>query len=192
MGQIKVYATGNGSAAIVTPYSPTFVRRVKAIGGSWNGSAWVVAPENEIYARDLLVELFGTDGTDTDLVDVKVVLPEGLSVDLEPIFLFGKLIASARSRDSGASVDSEVAILEGKADSGGSAKHWSTTLSAPTTLVMHKVPRMAVQRMLNWEDSYGNFIILETNKEIARRHLLEEKERLTARLAEIDTLLEKE
>ena len=189
MDKIKLYPKNDTELAILAPYSKKFITRIKGLGGKWANPTWLVPLENEQYVRNLLVELFGTDGTETDLVSVEVRLPEGLSQLQGPIFLFGKLIASARGRDSGATVERDVALLEGEARSGGSVKNWDTVLTTPTTLVIRNVPRVAVERKLNWDDSFGSFDILVEQTALDRNSLIEKKERLLQQIADIDRQL---
>lgn len=180
----------NGTAKVFTPYHKMFVENIKNIGGrKWCPSekCWTV-PESEIgTVRKYMQEVFGeTDLPDAEgKVTVKVTFTADAIAERGAVVLFGKTIARAIGRDSGARVGDEATLIEGKIDSGGSARNWRTVVEEGTTFTVRNVPRAALEMDTEYDVTTE---ILEEAK-IDRAALEEEKERLLARLAEIEKLL---
>ena len=187
MMQIK---TGNGMAKVITPYNAEFVAKVKGIGGrKWNAAerCWEV-PESEIETvRGYMMDIFGeTDlPTEGEKVTVKVTFNSDESKRRESITLFGKTLARAWGRDSGAKVGEDVTLISGKVTSGGSVKNWCTEVREGTVLKVRNVPKAALEQDTDLDVSIE---VMETAG-IDRAALMEEKEKLLARLAEIENLL---
>lgn len=65
-----------GNTAIATaPYHPSFSGFARQIGGRWiaDKRAWSFDSRDVARVRDLLLDLFGTDGSPTELVTLRVV-----------------------------------------------------------------------------------------------------------------------
>ena len=100
--------------------------------------------------------------------------------------MFGKTIATAYSRDSGAKLGADVALIKGSICSGGSVKNWNTEIDRDTVINLYNVPVTMYEKE---KDSYNpEEIKIETGGADTDR-LREEKERLLKRIAEIDELL---
>lgn len=124
----------DGCALVYVPFRREFVYGIRelGIGAKWNGNAWSV-PEGSVEAvRALMEEFFGrTDlPDDSRIVTVRVTVTEELSEEHGPICLFGRVIASAGGRDSGAKVGSGVSFIKGYPRSGGSRQYWKTLIPA--------------------------------------------------------------
>lgn len=82
-----VTITRDGDHLVVTsPYDPAFAHRAKTqLNGKWGDGVWTFDARDESRVRDLLVDRFGTDGSDADqpTVDVRIVLPDVPSVYAE-------------------------------------------------------------------------------------------------------------
>ena len=122
----------DGRALVYVPFRREFVYGIRelGIGAKWNGNAWSV-PEGSVDAvRALMEEFFGrTDlPDDSRIVTVRVTVTEELSEEHGPICLFGRVIASAGGRDSGAKVGSGVSFIKGYPRSGGSRQYWKTLI----------------------------------------------------------------
>ena len=185
--------TKNGKAYISTPYNKEFISKIKQIGGArWNGSekCWVI-PESEIdTARQYMQEVYGeTDlPDDGERITVDVTFLEMASDWHEGITLFGKQICRAFGRDSGAKVGDDVTLIEGKIGSGGSRANWSTIVHEGAKFRIRNVTRAALQI-----DHPYNIKVEEVKKDgIDKEALRIEKEKLLARLAEINALLGEE
>lgn len=179
----------NGKARIFTPYNADFVGMIKNIGGrKWNtdSKCWEV-PESEIdVVRQYMIDIFGeSDISAGKKVDVVVTFKDDADCTCGAITIFGKTVARATGRDSGARVGSDVTMISGEIDSGGSAKNWRTHIEKDSVFKLRKVPESALKMSTEYDIT---FEIVGSDTD--RKALTEEKERLLARLAEIEKLLE--
>ncbi len=191
---MKIIEREDGKIAIDSPYNPNFVSKIKVMGGRWDSErrVWVTDARNIEAVRTIMREAYGRDDSpEIDLVTVKITVTGTIYAGRGPVMLFGRAIASATGRDSGARVGDKVAFIEGAPRSGGSVKNWSTEVRPGAVILIHDVPRQAVEDRLNWRDEYGAFEIIEA-KAPDRTALMEERARLLARVAEIEKQLAKD
>lgn len=179
----------DGTAKVFTPYNPEFVRRIKTVGkAKWNGSekCWQVSELAVEAVREIMMEVYGeTDIPDCgEKISVRVKFVKEHDAFREAFTLFGKTIASAFGRDSGARTGDEAIFVQGAPRSGGSMKNWLTIIPKDCIVELHNVPKALVEA----NDDDGIEIQILENK-IDRTALLAEKENLLKRLAEIEELL---
>ena len=93
-------------------------------------------------------------------------------------------MAHARGRDSGATHWDNVSYISGGPESGGSAKNWIVGDGGGSVAILYDVPEARLYSPL--PDGVEMEILEES---VDRKALEEEKQRLLARLAEIDKLL---
>lgn len=179
-------------ANIEAPYNPEFVRSIKAIGGArWNarGKMWSVPTACVDQVREIMRRVFGECDLpdETRRVNVKLHFNEGTrSADRKPLIIFGKQVAHAFSRDGGAVVGDGVSFLEGQPTSGGSRVNYCARIPAGAVALLRNVP----ENLLSEELPDGvTYEIMPDEAAPSREALLAEKERLLARLNEIDKLL---
>lgn len=187
---VSINDLGNGKIAIDSPYNKEFVARVKALGARWDasGRCWVTDERNLDDVRQVLRDIYGQDDRPVvDLVTVEVVVPDGWSESRGPVTIFGRTIATAFGRDTGARVGDGVAVLEGSVSSGGSRNNWTTRIDRGSRIRIYDVPRSAVEQQVGWDDGIGTYAIVEGTDPLAS--LRAEREALLARLAEIDAQL---
>ena len=181
------------SALVYTPYNADFVSRIKSsVGGAkWDGTkkAWRIPTTAVDAVRDIMRDIYGeTDEPEsTEKVNVRLTFSRSYSRTCAPITLLGKTVASAFGRDSGAKVGDGVTFVEGAPDSGGSMKNWQTVIPEGSVVVLYDVPKSIVTA--DRLPECVSFEIEERRPEIERKDLLEERERLMKRIAEIDALL---
>lgn len=183
---------------IYTPYNRDFIDALKKqIGGArWNAlkKCWT-APEEMLDAvRAILKDVYGY----TDIEDagkLYTVRLESLyaKADRAPVSAFNKIIARAWGRDSGAVVGDDVIFVEGAPKSGGSRNNWETIIPEGCVIDVLHVPEKALEKFkgeLSEETCPDYKIVSETaeedKKEDKRTKLLEEREKLLTRLAEIN------
>ena len=104
--------------------------------------------------------------------------------DRRPVSLFGKIIASAYSRDSGAEIGEDTAFLTMRPRSGGSVKNWKTVIPKGSVVEIHNI----VQSMIADGDEY-TVKIVDSPEADKIKALREEKERVLKRLSEINSIL---
>lgn len=180
------------SAYIDTPYNREFVSQIKTIGGArWDSArrVWKIPAACVDQARAIMRRVFG----ECDLPDesrrvtVKLTFNENVASDKRSsISIFGKQIARAFGRDSGAVVGEDVSFIEGKPTSGGSRANWLTYIPAGCVALLRNVPEGILAEGLPDGVTYE---IVPDEPAPNREALLSEKQRLLARIAEIDKLL---
>jgi len=177
----------NGKAHITTPYNQDFVAKIKNIGGRWDASSktWTVSESMIDEAREIMRQVYGKDDqqTDTPSTDIRIRFNKEVSVLQAGITLYGKTIAKAWGRDSGARVGDDVAFITGKPISGGSVKNWHTIIEAGSEIVVKNVPLT----LIGSELPEGAQII--SDAESKRDVLLARKAELEAALADINAQL---
>ena len=186
---IKI-TTESNTAYLSTPYNADFVAAIKQIGGAtWDRDrrAWAIPADAIDQAREIMRRVYGADDRPSAEPSVIVRLTFGREVYKlrAPVTILGKTIASAWGRDSGARVGDDVAFVEGRPESGGSVKNWCSVVPAGSVVVLHNVPQAALQMEL----PEGVTAEVMQPATIDRTALEAERERLMARLAEIDQLL---
>ena len=126
---------------------------------------------------------------DIERITVKLTFCRDVIVERGPIIIYGKQIASASSRDSGARVGQDVVFLEGEPGSGGSRNNWNTYIDAGSVVQVNNVPETMLSETLPDGATYE---IMSNPATPSREALLAEKERLLSRLREIEKMLEGE
>ncbi len=177
----KVYVTAD--------YNSAFVAQARNLGGKWANPSWVFDARDEVAVRAACLECYGSDGLTADLVDVRITIPEdcrAVGGGQGPIELFGRTLARAFGRDSGAKLGEGVVIEQGGFSSGGSMKNWCTTVKDNTVLILRDVSAALVAKHDN--EAFLVEVIAHQNQ-INRDELNAEREKLIARLAETDALL---
>ena len=179
----------SGKALITSPYNPDFISKVKLMGGKWDAvrKVWKVEENLIEDVRSIMREVYGRDdrGELSGTCTVIVSFSEDVDGYKSPVTVFGRVIASAYGRDSGAKVGEGCAFVEGRPESGGSMKNWRTTVPAGSKVKIMDVPKCILSDT-SLPDG-ASFMVVDD--EINREALLEEKENLLKRLKEIDILL---
>lgn len=196
MTSITISTKGNRTS-LYTPYHPKLPSRAKKLGGKFDSGekAWVFDARDEARVRQLALDIYGTDGTDTEIATVRIQVgnEEWVSARNQGLFLGGQLLAKAKHRDSGARPEEGVVVLEGRLGSGGSMANPVTIAEPHTVLEVRDVPRGAAERMIEAVEKTPAVDSAEIvdDQQASRAALEAERERLVARLAEIDAELEK-
>ena len=186
---IKITTTEK-RACLLTPYNADFVSAIKRIGGAhWerDSRTWSIPVEAIDQAREIMRKVYGEDDRPSaePSVSVRLTFSEEVTEWHAPVTIMGKTVASAWGRDSGARVGDDVAFVQGRPESGGSVKNWRSIVPAGCVVVLHNVPQAALQMEL--PDGVTAEVMQPAT--IDRTALEAERERLLARLAEIDQLL---
>ncbi len=129
---------------IKSPYHPSLPPGAKKLGGKWDGKAWRFDSRLEREVRDLLVQIYGWDGSyPVRVADVRVILdrlPEDWRWD-RSLWLLGRELASRPGRDADVKLGPGV-VLEagGFPPSGGSRKYPALKWHPGTALRVLDVP----------------------------------------------------
>lgn len=175
-------------AKVYTPYNKEFIARLKLLGGKWSSaeSCWKVPAFALEDTRKAMRDIYGRDDTETKTVDITIRTTEDISEHCAPVVMYGRTVASAFGRDSGAKSGNGVIFRSGSPKSGGSVKNWYTLIPEGCEIVLHAIPANMAE---NTPEGVEVISITE-NATIDRAALEAERERLKKRLAEIDALLD--
>lgn len=180
----------NEKAYVITPYNADFIKAIKGIGGArWNRehSAWEIPANSIEQAREIMRNVYGEDDLpDTSpRVEVRLSFTKDVTACCEAVTIYGKTVARAYGRDSGARPGEDVAFVTGKPTSGGSMKNWTSVVPEGCVVILHNVPEVLLSQALPEGCTMERVNPIEIN----RAALEAERAKLLARLSEIDTLL---
>lgn len=184
-----------------SPYHPQFPSAARALGGRWDaeGKTWVFDIRDIDRVRETLRGIYGTDGsaegaTVTLHVNVNVLqrlamFDSALNQQLRSgsLFIAGREIARRPHRDAPVRLGEGVTIISGGFPAtGGSVKHPELGPREGTVVEVRDVPVSAASAAV---DQFPAAVSIVGEQEAHHQALLAEKERLLARLAEIDAEL---
>lgn len=174
---------------IKSPYNSIFVEKARNLAGKWSSlnEVWQFDIRDEAEVLETCYLCYGEDGIRNNKCNIQITFIESASASKSALCVLGYPLARAFNRDSGAKVSDGVLIKSGGFDSSGSMKHWTTKAKAGTVIVLRDVSKPLVQAFIDsdeYEPDYLQIVILEEYQDLQA-----EKERLLARLAEINTQL---
>jgi len=143
----------DGRVLVKAPYNTEFPRKAGELGGRWNGSRWDFDERDLESVRRLCWEWFGEDGDRVGLVTIRVCVEGDLTASAGPVTLAGRVIASAKGRDTGAKLGEGVVLLEGRASGGGSVKNWQTVVHQGAVFLVRDFPAHRVEDIRDWRFS---------------------------------------
>ena len=187
--------TRSGSdISVGSPFHPAFVNRAKELGGKWDSTAkvWTFDARDEDDVRALCRAVYGTDGSpDTKLVDLRITFKSGARAGQRAVYVCGREIARAWGRDSGAKLGEGVKLVEGRITSGGSSKNWATVVDAGSVFIVRDVPEAKARAEAEAcnTDEFSIEILTSAPAAVDVSALQAEREKLVARMAEIDAIL---
>ncbi|MFH4663981.1 hypothetical protein WMQ48_04385 [Vibrio cidicii] len=124
-----------GICSLRSAYNTLLIEECRKLGGTWDKSqgAWIFSSIVEKEVEEL-------DQTfNSDLITIEIEAIEEIQEQGKPIEFLGYPVCKAFSRDSGARIETGIALISGYCTSGGSKNRWTTVLSESTTLRL-KVP----------------------------------------------------
>lgn len=181
----------NGRVYLEAPYSPELPRMAKDAGGRWDAAlrCWTFDPRDRARAEAIAAEVYGwspaSEGGAT--VDVRVSAQAYSERWAQELRVAGRRVAWRPGRDAAARLSDGVVAVEGTfGGRGGSVRRpelWGEGASDDVVLELRDLPESALS-------------LLDRGYEVVRRGegpdraaLAAERERLLARVAEIDALL---
>lgn len=145
---IKIKEVDNNKIEIYTPYNRTFVSKIKRINGakwSYNKGCWEVDKIEIGVVRKFLMDCYGENDIEfAEKVDIKVKFLQQVEERWKGIELFGRTIAYAYGRDSGAKMGDKVTCISGICTSGGSAKNWTTIICKGAEFIIRDVAKNTI------------------------------------------------
>lgn len=175
---------------VVTPYNAEFVQKCRNFRGKFSNGAWWFDDSIIEHVREAMIEYFGTTGEtpyETCILEVKDFTSyEGQG----PVTLFGRTIAKAYGRDSGARLGDGVVFISGEYKSGGSVKNWTTQV-VDATFEIHNfpVPSLRLYEVQDYIKS-GKCVVKEQKKKRDPNQIKKEISELQTRLAELEKELQ--
>lgn len=124
----------NGQVRVQTTYNSEFVKRAKDLGGKWdaNSKSWIFSESVVDYVKNLLQEIYGVTG-ENDYETCSLIVKNYTGYEEKKcVELFGRSIACAFGRDSGAKLGDGIIWISGIKKSGGSVKNWYTEVREAT------------------------------------------------------------
>lgn len=122
--EVRITVSG-GRISVESPYHPEFPSRAKLLGGRWDSGTrqWTFDARDEERVRALCTETYGTDGTDTEMVTVRMALDSN-ALDGQTVRLGGREVLHRPSRDADVRLGQGVVLVDGVLpDRGGSARY---------------------------------------------------------------------
>jgi hypothetical protein len=177
--------TNETGVTVTAPYNSGFIDGARKLGGKWNPPSWVFDTRDEVRVRALYYDWYGTWD---DLCTLRITWSEASSVAQGPVSVHGRDIAKAFGRDSGAKLAAGVVVLAGGFSSGGSVKNWVTRVSAGTVVSVRDFPGHVARALASDQPAEKRVYAIE-DEGVDRAALTAERERLVARIAEIDAAL---
>lgn len=184
----------DGKLKIESPYNKAFVFKIKELGGSWKAPCWVVDARQESRARELLLDIYGEDGTDgpQDLVNLRLTGTQWDDSENDNMWSFcGRTVVRRFSRDTDVTFGPGVVVVDAKfPHSGGSRNNPSISCETETPIFeLYDVPRALYERM---KDTEGVELLPDTSSaEDKVSKLKAERDKLLVRIKEIDAELAK-
>lgn len=155
-GQLKISGKEKEVVLVDTPYNPEWTVRARSLGGRWDALSrrWVFDPRDEAVVREAVREAYGTDGSETETVDIDLTLTKPVLKYLEREAsnswnYHGRDLAYRPQRDSPVRLGEGVRLLRGPdfESSGGSKNHPAIgNYGPPRTLLIRDVPAALYER----------------------------------------------
>lgn len=182
---IEITTNAAGRIVAITPYHPSFPGQARALGGKFDRETktWNFDPRDEARVREMVTGIFGTDGTPTETVTVRVTAVAPFE-DARSLYLAGREILTKPGRDIAPRLGEGVVKLAGTFNRrGGSVANPIIGGIEGVVLEVRDLPAVAADLELDgWKIE-----VIDTAVDVEA--LRAERERLVARLAEIDGLL---
>ncbi len=190
---MSITIENTGSEVIVkAEYNSIFVQKAKAYRGKWQAPHWVFDVRDEQRIRDLCKDVYGSDGVTSETVTLRIEWRRATYVNCGAFFVHGRKIAGVREGIPPARLGHGIILLEGGFDSGGSRKNWETTVEAGTVVLVRDFPAGRAKELIEeqTEEDTRFYSIEDEATTITRDDLIAERDKLMARLEEVNALLE--
>jgi hypothetical protein len=124
---------------VTSPFNEGFVSRCRNFRGTFKNGVWWFDDSIIDYVREAMLEYFGTTGETPFKTCTLLIKNYNGYGDKAPVKLFGRTVARAFGRDSGAKLGDDIIFISGEYCSGGSMKNWCTNVRN-ATFEMHNFP----------------------------------------------------
>lgn len=141
---IKTEKAGD-KIATTSPYNEQFVKKARGLRGTFMSGKWVFNESVEEHVIKAMLDCYSVTGLHPYEVCTITVKNYNESCKCSGVELFGRPIAKAWGRDSGAKAQEDIFLLDGRFLSDGSMKNWYTTIKN-ATFEIHNFPVAALDR----------------------------------------------
>lgn len=169
---------------VESEYNVSFVKKVKRIGGKWNGKEWHVDENSKELLGEILLTSYGENPFNP--LQNKKIKVEFKPMDFEgydkTIDVGGFPVVTRRGRDYNVQLLNNASVIKGAfRTSGGSVKNPACNATEDIVMVVD-LPELIYKELSEKDLNKLKVITTESKKEELER----EKEQLLKRLAEID------
>lgn len=130
-----------GIVSLKADYNSLLVKKCRKLGGSWDKeqNAWIFPGfvSDEVEELD---EIYNSAPITVEITAIEEIREYGKGIEF-----LGRPLCRAFGRDSGARIDSDIALISGYATSGGSQKNWATILNEDSVLRL-QVPSTILEK----------------------------------------------
>ena len=124
----------DGKIIVTTYYNRKFASKARNLRGQWDSvkKAWVFDESVEEYVKQALIDIFGVTG-EIQYETCSLLIKDFTAWETRgEVELFGRTVARAFGRDSGAKLGDDIIWVSGSYHSGGSVKNWTTEVENGT------------------------------------------------------------
>lgn len=175
---------------VITPYHADFVNTCRRLRGKFSDGAWHFDDSVLEYVREAMMEFFNTTG-EVPFEEVSLLIKDYSDyASRGPVTLFGRTIAKAFGRDSGARLGDNIALIKGEINSGGSVKNWSTKV-VNATFEIQRFPKPSTELPeVKKAIEEGWVTVIERKKKRPADEIQAEINQLEERIAQLKSELE--
>lgn len=140
--QLKVK---DGKVYTTSYYNSDFVGKARGLQGKWDSGQWVFPEAILEHVKNAMLDCYGVTGENpypVCVLEIKNFSKDGHQSGVE---LFGRPVAKASGRDSGAKLQDHIIKISGRVNSGGSVKNWRTVVEN-ANFEIHKFAIARAQR----------------------------------------------
>lgn len=180
----------NGKAYIYTPYNTLFIQKVKQFGARWYkvDGCWVVSEMMMPNVRELLWEIFGSDGSVSGkTANVELSFGEQYEGPLASsvVFLGREIVLNSKGL---LNTGEDVVISQGGYEIITRDDGWRILVEKGSIFKVIGIPELVIRRA-----KLPDCVTMKILEEVLDRDaLIKERETLVKRIAEIDELLKEE
>lgn len=181
----------NGKLYITSPYNKSFIAQMRGLGGSWDADrkAWVIAESKKESVNAILKNIYGYSSEATAIISVQYKGGdfENLNSDDYGCVKIGAFVAARRPSRDARVIFYNTFIVEGEMQSSGGSARWPKVECPDNLILQSDIPQFIYDSLP--EDKKALLTIIDAGNK--KESLISEKEKLLARLAEIEEELKK-
>lgn len=137
---------------VKAPFNPTFIKKAKGLKGKWDGEYWVLPIKTEELVRNLLNEIYGTDGENhCKFVTVDLDLDTYEGNDDHTVKVGELVLVERLRRDSDVVLSKETMIIKGGFPSRGGSTKTPRLEAFKETILRVEIPETIFEKIKEME-----------------------------------------